>query len=310
LFLKSIVHAQQPIVYSQYIFNKAGMNPAASGTDITQKYYYTFGLNNQWLGFVNAPKQSFVNFSYTIRPPRSYKFWQNIGVYANSDQSGLIGNEGIYANYTMHRLLRKDYVISFGAYMGIRKYTRAANGFDPNDPAVYKTADVLYLYPDFIPGLRFAGKKFFMDVSIRQLSVFKLQDFKGRKIGSPSRLQPSVFFDYGKKISLTDRLLFLPSFAVNLPILGIPLLDVNAMFYYANRVGAGLAVRNTNFISGTIQIRFLPNLTAGFSYSYPINQSRYAAPNSFEIMVGVTPMGMNTRVLGKHSVARCPTLDF
>lgn len=306
----SLGKAQQPIMYSQYIFNKAGMNPAASGTDINQKYLYTFGLNKQWIGFSNPPVQSFLNFSYTIRQPRSYRHWQNVGVYADNDQSGLFANEGIYANYTFHLLLRRDHIISFGVYAGIRKYTRAFYGFDPNDPAVYKTAESLFLYPDIIPGIRYASKTFFMDASIRQISVFKLQDFKGRKIGSPSRLQPSLFFDYGKKIPLWDKLLLMPSFALNLPIFSLPVLDVNAMFYYANRVGAGLGLRNTSFVSGFLQIRILQNLTAGFSYSYPINQSRYAAPNSFEVMVGVTPMGMNSRIIGRHSVAKCPVLDF
>ena len=42
--------AQQTVMFTQYTFNKAGMNPAASGTEIDQKYYYAFGGARQWVG--------------------------------------------------------------------------------------------------------------------------------------------------------------------------------------------------------------------------------------------------------------------
>src|SRR5687768_2358865 len=104
LVLLQSLTAQQTIMYTQYTFNKAGMNPAASGTDITQKYYYVFGLNRQWLAFENAPKSNFVNFSYTIRPPRAYKFWQNVGIYVDNEDAGLMGNMGGYLSYSVHTL--------------------------------------------------------------------------------------------------------------------------------------------------------------------------------------------------------------
>src|SRR4051812_7347074 len=103
--------AQQTAMYTQFTFNMAGINPAASGTEINRKYYYVFGLNRQWLDFNNAPRQNFINFSYTIRPPRSYRFWQNAGGYIENDQSGLLGNTGYYVNYTIHLLLRKKNVV-------------------------------------------------------------------------------------------------------------------------------------------------------------------------------------------------------
>ena len=306
----TLCDAQQTIMFTQYTFNKAGMNPAASGTDIEKEIYYSFGTNRQWLGIENAPKQTYFNLSYTIRPPRSYKRWQNVGIYYDADDSGLIGSMGLYGNYTVHYLIRKKLIASFGVYAGVRQYTRSLGGLDPGDPAVNKTRTSLFLYPDIIPGARLTDKKFFLGLSLRQISIYKLQDFKGRKIGSPSRLRPSVYFEYGRFVTLTDNLLMMPSIAVNTPIISLPIVDANVMFYFANRVGLGAGIRNTSFVSGIFQIRFLENLTAGFAYSYPINSVRYAAKNSFELVVGVVPMGMNTRLTGRHSIARCPVLSY
>jgi type IX secretion system PorP/SprF family membrane protein len=298
-------------MYTQYTFNKAGMNPAASGTDIDKEYNYVFGTNRQWVDYDNAPKQLFFNLSYTIRPPRSYKSWQNVGVYIDSDNSGLIGSTGIYANYTFHLLIRKKIVASFGVYAGVRKYSRALSGFDDNDPAVSKAKSTLILYPDIIPGFRLSDKKYFFGVSARQITINKLQDFKGHKIGNPpSKLYPTLYLEFGRMITLTDNLLMMPSMAVNTPIISLPIVDASVMFYYANRIGLGGGIRNTSFVSGMFQIRFLENLTAGFAYSYPINLTRYVAQNSYEIMIGVVPMGMNTKLTGRHSIAKCPVLSY
>jgi type IX secretion system PorP/SprF family membrane protein len=297
-------------MFTQYTFNKAGMNPAASGTDIEKEIYYSFGANRQWTSIDGGPKQNFFNLSYTIRPPRSYKRWQNVGVYYDSDESGLLGSIGIYGNYTVHYLIRKRMVASFGVYGGIRKYTRSLGGFDPSDPAVNKTKSSLLIYPDIIPGARLSDKKYYVGLSVRQLSIYKLQDFKGRKIGSPSKLKPSIYFEYGRFVTLTDNILMMPSVAVNTPLLGLPLVDADVMFYIVNRVGLGAGIRNTSFVSGIFQIRFLENLTAGFAYSYPVNNMRYAASTSFEVMVGVVPMGMSNRISGRHSIAKCPVLSY
>jgi len=310
IFICCVFKAQQTPVYTQFTFNKAGVNPAASGSDIERIVFYAFGTNRQWVDFENAPKQNFFNVSYTIRPPRSYKRWQNVGIYYDNDDAGLLGSMGIYGNYTVHYLLRKKVVASFGVYAGARYYTRSIGGFDPADPAVNKTRTSLWVYPDIIPGARISDKKYFVGLSVRQITIYKLQNFKGRKIGSPSKLRPSVYFEYGRMITLSDNLLMMPSIALNTPIISLPLVDANIMFYYANRVGLGAGIRNASFISGIFQIRFLENMTAGFAYSYPINNVKYVAKNSFELMVGVVPMGMSAKLTGRHSIARCPTLSY
>jgi type IX secretion system PorP/SprF family membrane protein len=302
--------AQQTIMYTQYTFNRAGMNPAASGTEINQKYYYAFGFRRQWTDFDNAPKQNFVNLSYTLRPPRSYRYWQNFSIYADNDDSGLMDNAGVYAGYAIHTLLRKKLVASVGLFGGIRKYNRSVAGFDVNDPVVQKNRSSILLYPDLIPGIRVSNAKFFAGASIRQLTITRLKDFKGRKIGGPSKLSPTIYVEYGKKIPVSDRLLIMPSVAVNMPLVSLPIADMNLMFYYANRIGGGISLRNASFASGILQIRFLENATVGFAYSYPVNATRYGAGHSYELMIGMVPAGMDTRLEGKHSVARCPSLSY
>lgn len=310
VLLASEVLPQQVPMYTQYTFNRAGLNPAASGLDINQEYNYVIGLNKQWVGFENAPRNNFLNVSYTIRPLRAYKYWQNAGFYFDQENSGLTGSTGLYGSYTFHMLLRKKTVLSFGVFGGARQYERSAFAFDPNDPAVKNSRSTLWVYPDIIPGFRITSKKFWAGIALRQVTTPSLKNFKGRKIGSPSKLKPNIYLEYGRNIELSEFVLMMPSVAINLPVLAPPTIDGSLLFYFVNRVGAGVSIRNASFASGILQVRFLKSMTAGFAYSYPVNASRYVAQNSYEFMLGITPQGMNTKLIGSTSVARCPTLSY
>jgi type IX secretion system PorP/SprF family membrane protein len=309
LFVALAGYGQQTPVYSQYTFNKAGMNPAASGTEINRKYYFVMGLSRPWTEIDNPPRSTFANFSYTIRQPRSLSFWQNVSALVEAEEGGLIGSTNLYLGYTMHFLLRKKLVLSAGIYAGARNVRRSIGFVDQTDPAIQRTTNLL-LYPDVIPGIRLSDKSFFFDLSVRQISIMKLQDFSGQKIGSPSRLSPTIYMDYGKKIAVTTNVLMMPSVAMHIPLVSPPLVEGTLMFYAFNRVGGGVALRNLSFATGILQVRFLENITAGFAYSYPINSTRFAQGHTYEFMIGVIPTGMDVKVTGRHSVAKCPTLEF
>jgi type IX secretion system PorP/SprF family membrane protein len=302
--------AQQTVMYVQYTFNKAGMNPAASGTDRNRKHYYAFGGGRQWMAFDNAPKTHFVNASYTLKPPRSYRRWQNFGIYADNDDTGLLGNIGAYGTYAVHMLMTKKLVLSLGAFAGVRVFERSTGFFDGNDPAVQKSRTSVITYPDIIPGVRLSNDIFFLDVSARQLTINRQKSFTGQQIGGPSILFPELYAAYGVRRSLSEQMILLPSVALHLPLPGVPTIDGTIMMYFANRVGLGVAARNLSFVSGILQVRFFESLSAGFAYSYPINNTRYASPNSYELMIGIVPYGMDAHPVGKHSVARCPSLSY
>ncbi len=310
IFSASVILGQQSLTFVQYTFNKAGVNPAASGTDIQQEYYFSFGIIRPWTGFEYAPKQHFANFSYTIRPPRSFKFWQNVGFYTEHDDSGLLNFVAGYFNYTLHFLVRKKTVCSFGIYGGVKRFARNTGGFDNNDPAVMNSNTSVLLYPDLIPGFRISNNKFFLDLSARHLTTPSLKNLNGKEVGTNSRLLPVISADFGRKIPVNDYLLMMPSVALNMPVGGLPAVDATLMFYYFSRLGLGAAIRNISYGSAIIQVRFLRNMTAGFAYSYPFSKMRYASPNSFEFMMGISPFGMTEKFIGKHSVSRCPSLSY
>jgi hypothetical protein len=79
------------------------------------------------------------------------------------------------------------------------------------------------------------------------------------------------------------------------------------MNYYDKRVGFGFSVRPRNFVSGIVQFRLVHNLVVGLAYDLSINKMLYAAPNTAEIMIGLTPVfnGEYSEKSVRRSVNEC-----
>jgi hypothetical protein len=150
-----------------------------------------------------------------------------------------------------------------------------------------------------------------LDIAARQVSVGRQADyFSDKNIAGGSTLNPTIFMAYGMVFGISDHWVMLPSVALNWALPSIPVFNPTAMFYYNNRIGLGVATRNLTFAAAIFQAKIVKNLSVGFSYAYTTNLARHVAPNTYEIMVGVAPMGMSERQRGRHSVAKCPALDF
>lgn len=310
LGLQLSVAAQQNAVYTQLNFNMAGTDPGAAGADINQKFAYTFGMNRQWIGFNDPPRINFLNFSMNIRQPRAYHYWQTVTIAVETEEAGILTNNGVYGGYTFHLLLKRNWTAGLGVYGGLRMYYMSVGSIDPRDPIFQRSNYRAMMYPDIIPGLRLNNRKLYIDVAVRHLSTPRLKDFKGNSIGGPSTLKPSVFASIGRKFPLNDLFWIMPYLSLNSAVVGPPDVSLNTMVYYNSRMGAGAALRNFNFLSFIYQLRIIRTISVGFAYSASLNNVRYAAPGGFEVMIGVLPVGMDGRGSGRHSATRCPSLEF
>lgn len=311
LFFSIKVFCQQTGQFTQFTFNKYGYNPAAAGTNINSNLEAIVGTRQQWFGFKRAPNTNFLSVNYTIKPQRSYKRWHNMGFYMSKEKVGIFRNEGYYFSYTLHLPVTKKINMSFGVFAGVRNLAADRNVISYLDPIYNLTyTNYFFAYPDFIPGFRLYSKKAFFDISVHQL--YKNRQVQGDKqIGNKSKLVPQVYVSFGRKYYLSDNIIFLPAFNIHSSLTNIPSIEFNTMYYFYKTVGIGASIRNKDFISGIFQIRILRNVTAGFSYDYSINKLNAAYPNTFEFMIGLTPL---ISLLGnegeRYNVARCPSFDF
>ena len=303
--------AQQTAQFTQFTFNNYFYNPASAGSNINAGVEIIAGTRQQWIGFRNAPGTNFLCANYTIKPERSYKRWHNFGFLMNKERAGIFRNESYYLSYTIHLPINKKTSMAFGIFAGTRYLAIDRSLISKDDPVYNSTyPNYFFIYPDFIPGIRINNKTSFLDISVHQL--YKNKRSQGDKqIGNKSALVPQVYVSFGKKFFYDNGIVLQPAVNIHSSFTNIPSIELNMMAYYRKRIGVGFSVRNKDFISGIIQIRFLRNVTAGFAYDYSINKFNTVAPRTLEFMIGVTPL---IALLGnereKYSVNRCPDFDF
>jgi type IX secretion system PorP/SprF family membrane protein len=305
------LRGQQLVQYSQFNLNKYGINPAAAGSSLKSPYEILFGVRRQWTDMDNPPKTNFVGVNYTFIPKRSYRKWHNVGLYVDQDQGGVFSNNSLYASYTFHLLVSRKLVAAFGVFAGVRRFFVSVTSLNISDPAVAKSSVEILTYPDIVPGFRLYNKKFFFDVSVRQLTTPQ-QSGSQKQIGGPSKLLTHIYASIGRKFFFENSHFALaPSLNMLTTLKYLPSFQGNLMLHYVDRFAVGVSVRGKNFVGAIVQVRFLKNATIGIAYDYSINKVRIASPHSFEIMMGVIPFSDATEKRGKsNNVAKCPALAF
>lgn len=302
--------SQQTSRYTQYTLNNLGMNPAYAGS-YQNKVEFMMGRRNQWYGFSGAPTTTFFSANYGYRANYSYKGWHGFSAYVEEDKVSAFTNKSAYLGYAYHMRIFTGVNLGFGLMAGIRTFGLSNATANSIDPAFQFTKAVVRAYPDFYPGFRLYSKKMFFDVSVRQLYKDRMRQGDKRIGTNDAKLQPHYYMTYGRKIhSGYNNFMFVPSVHIQSSLLTLPQVDLNCMIYYHKRIGVGANYRVNNSFSGILQVNITKNIIAGFSYDYTTTKFRNAAANTYEFMIGVSPVMSGDEKVNKNRVANCPTFDF
>jgi len=287
--------------------NAFGQNPAFAGTH--DKFEIIMGRRMQWYGFAEAPTTTFMSGTYTIKNKYSYKGWHAVGIYVEEDKQGLFVQKNMYASYSYHLRINNGLKLSAGIFAGVKQGGLSAKAYSVNDPALQNN-NLITMYPDFIPGLRLYSKTFFLDLSVKQL--YKNTYSQGKnKIGTNSKLPPHLYLTFGRKFrDASNEFLFIPSLHLQSVLLGLPTVDASLYVYYRQRIGIGAKYSVNNSVAGIVQIHFLKNAMIGLAYEYTTSKFRFAAANTFEVIMGIIPVGGDDKSFNRNRVARCPDFDF
>ena len=298
---------QQTPQYTQFMLNNYGMNPAVCGMS-GNKYEALAGIRRQWVGFENAPQTSFfnVNTYFGRRGGGISRGWHGVGAYWQGDRQGnIIKVDDFYASYTyLMRLARKGFM-SFGVAVGARRYGLHIN--EASDPVL--TSKNLWLYPDFIPGIKYFNNNWTFDLSVKQLYKYTASQ-GGDMIGSPSKLPPHFYFMASYKYWARSTLLLVQSVQVKYTFSSLPGLDYNLLAYLNKSFAVGASYRHLDAVALVAQYR-LDKFVIGLAFDYAIAPYRVGFANSDEIMIGVSPSPFSGGGDDRHyKTAECPTFQY
>jgi type IX secretion system PorP/SprF family membrane protein len=306
----TVMQAQQAPQYSQFTLNHLPNNPAYGGTHLGMEIW--MGKRYQWLGFDNAPEQTFVSVMHSWRRNYNYKAVHSVGGYVEQDRLGVFNFKSAHVYYAFHLKLSRMWKMGFGLFAGARSAGVNSAIINAGDPAFNFVKPVLYMYPDFVPGWRIYSRDLFFDVSVKNLYKNKLQQ-GSQKIGDDSRLisQPIIMAGY-RYHSSTNDFVFVPALKIQgLIALQRPLVDVNLITYIRKRVGVGVTYRVGVSASAIVQIRIKNNIMLGFAYEYMVNRLRYYYPGTTEAIFGFSPiLGTDEERPSVNRAVMCPEFDY
>lgn len=303
----SLVAAQQTPQYTQFMLNNYGINPSAAGA-FSNKFDLLTGIRRQWIGFENMPVSTFVNLTtyFGKRGGGLNSGWHGVGLAWQGDRMGVkIKMDDFYGSYTfLMRLARKGF-ISFGMAVGARRY--GLRYVDGNDPVL--TSKNVWLYPDFIPGVKFFNSTWTLDLSIKQLYKFKAQQ-GGNMIGSPTKLPPHAYFSVTRKWWPKAHLLVVQALQMKYHFASFPSLDYSMIAHLNKHLAVGGLYRHLDALAAIVQYRY-DKLVIGISYEYSVAPYRIGFANTQEFMLGLSPSpfsgGDNDR---QYKTAECPTFQY
>jgi len=166
-------YSQQQAQFTQYMFNKTALNPAATGSS---KALCVHGAARfQWIGLKDDsnrtinPRNYRLEFEMPIYPIRS-----GIGLSVNYGQLGYENNLDIKLNYAYHQPIKENHVLSIGFSFELMNKTIDYSqffAFDGGDPLLNNIGTESDLFTDFGLGIYYQFKdKFYTGLSVSQLT--------------------------------------------------------------------------------------------------------------------------------------------
>jgi type IX secretion system PorP/SprF family membrane protein len=284
--------AQQEAMYSQYMFNMLGVNPAYAGS---RDVLSITGLYRQsWIGIQGAPVTQTISADMPLNKERI-----GIGFQAFNDKSGVIGNTGFYGNYAFRVKVSQSATLALGLQAGVTNFRADflsvnTGGGPGSDPAFQN--NINKFLPNFGTGIYFSTDKFYLGVSVPQLIRGKLNEFSR---SDSSRQQRHFFGMAGGVLRLSNALAIKPSVLVK-AVAGAPIaFDFNANLWIRNRFALGASFRTSNIkfdnaaanhrlgdaLVGMVEMQLSDQFRFGYAYDYMLNGLQGNQTGSHEIML-------------------------
>ncbi len=300
LLLGVTAHGQQSQPFTQYLFSRFLLNPAACGAD----GYTSIGLTvkDQWTGFSKAPSnQTLTGQARLTREGlfgnRKRKFGgyspENVGLGLAlfNDIRGPIRTTGGQFTYAYH--LEDRYgQLSFGLSASLfqlyidRDKIDTELGYDK----LIDGSKLSSVIPDASFGLHYTTKDYYAGFSASNLFQSFLT-FGGRN-SSDYRIERQYLLLGGYVFELDKEWSFVPGAQIKFNEHGVGQVDINVMAYYFDQFWGGLSYRSggggaaggTSIIFGARYKQY----HFGYAFDYTLSSIRKYSYGSHELMLSVT----------------------
>jgi type IX secretion system PorP/SprF family membrane protein len=277
-YQKSI--AQTEPMYSQYMFNMLGVNPAYAGS--REASSFNLFQRRQWIGLQGAPQTTSISFDQSILDKRAG--W---GIQLYDDKIGVEKADGINLMGATRIQVSENGVLSGGLSLGLMNYRidlmNVTGRYTPNDPAFY--ANLNAWTPSLGLGIYYNTDNFYAGVSIPNILKSRLTALTLIKSGLQKVNQKHIFLTSGIVIPINEELKLKPSTMIKI-VEGAPIeADFNTNIWLRDIIGLGVSYRTGDAVIGMAEIQANQNLRFGYAYDITISPLKFYNTGAHEIMI-------------------------
>ena len=277
-YQKSI--AQTEPMYSQYMFNMLGVNPAYAGS--REASSFNFFQRSQWIGLQGAPQTTSFSFDQSILNKRAG--W---GIQFYDDKIGVEKADGINIMGSTRIQVSENGILSGGLSLGLMNYRidlmNVTGRFTPNDPAFYSNLNKWM--PSLGLGVYYNTDNFYAGVSIPNILKSRLTAFDLIRSGLQKVNQKHIFLTTGIVIPINEDLKLKPSTMIKM-VEGAPIeADFNTNIWLRDIIGLGVSYRTGDAVIGMVEIQANQNLRFGYAYDMTISPLKFYNTGTHEIMI-------------------------
>ncbi|MFN5461018.1 MAG: type IX secretion system membrane protein PorP/SprF [Bacteroidota bacterium] len=277
----TVTYAQQDAMYTHYMYNTLGVNPAYAGT--REALTVTALHRSQWLGFPGAP----VTQTFTGHTPLFYDKL-GLGLSVINDKIGPMQTASIYGDFAYHFKINDKSKLSLGLKAGGNLFSATL--------AELKTTqegDVAFasnLQSRFLPNFGF-GAYYFSNHYYVGLSAPKLLEnkFLTNEISGSANLfweKRHFFLIGGAMFDLNEELQLKPTTLIKITN-GSPIqADLTAQFIYNKKFALGAMYRTNSALGALLGFFIGEQLYTGYSFDWSfVNKTGRYNSGTHEIMI-------------------------
>lgn len=275
--------AQQDPMYTHYMDNTLGINPAYAGS--RDALTVTLLHRTQWLNFPGAPTTQTV----TAHAPVFNDLF-SLGVSVVNDVIGPVRNSSFFVDYAYRVQLTPTSKLAFGLKFGLNAIQASLANIDVEyvgsgsmgDPAFSEDLNG-QISPNLGFGVYYTNNKFYLGVSTPRLFDSNIHSSVDASI---YKEQKHYFLIAGNVYPVRDELDFVPTTFVKITK-GAPIeADLTGCFVYQNRFNIGAMYRTGDAIGLLTGINLSEQFYIGYSFDWStVNSTSKYNNGSHEIVL-------------------------
>jgi len=272
--------AQTEPMYSQYMYNMLGVNPAYAGS--REATSFNLFQRKQWVGLEGAPQTTSVSIDNAI-----YNKKAGWGIQIYDDKLGVEKADGINIMTSTRIRVSENGILSGGLSFGLMNYRidliNVANRYTASDPAFYSNLNKWT--PSIGLGLFYNTENFYAGISIPNILKSRLTAFDVIRSSLQKVNAKHVFVTTGFVYALNEDVKIKPSTMIKI-VQGAPIeADLNTNVWFHDLIAVGVSYRTGDAVIGMAEIQANENLRLGYAYDVTLSPLKAYNNGSHELMI-------------------------